>query len=735
MGKKAAVFLVDMIVLLFMVIIIAILITGGFSFSLGPVNLKAHSLKNPLIIMGAALILRRWIAGSFLQGFSAQSFRTYPDHLGRRWRESSLFRTGMILALISVLLLTAYLIRTKPLQPGLLFTGYRNSEWAGDPVITTPDTALDLTTRKRVLPGIIDNYSLEWRGMIFIPKSGDYQFITISDDGSEVYLDERLVVNNGGFHGLQEQIGTASLEKGFHPIRIRYMQGLGDADFRIYWKQPGQKRAALTHAPLFLEKKATTIPDFRLYQIRQGLLPLLIVFWGLVIIMAAFAISPSIPPKWRFWQDLSPLTVKLLLFVLLNSVVLNLCLLRSGYLTTLEYTWFFVSSPAHDRSDSWQSMHRALEYLRNPHNDLLYTQVFFQERMKLQYPPTSLLAFKPFTGASLSALASGANFAAWLGIIATIGILVRIFALSLQKYMPSPPGGEGRIRSSPFVEKIARLVLSACFTLTFYPLVKSFQLGQIQSWIYVLFILAMWTWMSDYKAVSGVLIGLICVLKPQLGLLAFWGLLRKQWRFASSILITAGVLLLISLWVFGLANHLDYLPVLSFMSQHGESYHPNQSFNGLLHRLFLIGSKTPENPFVFPPYNPWVYAGTLVSSALLILTALFWKCRQYQHANVTDFCIAALSFTMASPIAWQHHYGILLPLFTVILPITLASRLKLWGGIVLIISFVLSSNYYQMTDRLTNTPLNFLQSYLFFGALGFLGFLYGLRATQQHAEE
>ncbi len=114
--------------------------------------------------------------------------------------------------------------------------GYRNAEWAGDPVITTPDTALDLTTRKRVLPGIIDNYSLEWRGMIFIPKSGDYQFITISDDGSEVYLDKRLVVNNGGFHGLQEQIGTASLEKGFHPIRIHYMQGLGAADFRVYWK-------------------------------------------------------------------------------------------------------------------------------------------------------------------------------------------------------------------------------------------------------------------------------------------------------------------------------------------------------------------------------------------------------------------------------------------------------------------------------------------------------------------
>ena len=211
---------------------------------------------------------------------------------------------------------------------------------------------------------------------------------------------------------------------------------------------------------------------------------------------------------------------------------------------------------------------------------------------------------------------------------------------------------------------------------------------------------------------------------------SFWGMLRREWRFANSILVTAGTMLLISLWVFGVADHINYLRVLTYLSQHGESYYPNQSVNGLLHRLFLIGTEATVSPFTFPPYNPWVYAGTLVSSMLFIVIALFWKRGHHEHTEVTDFAIAALSFTMASPIAWEHHYSVLLPMFAVALPMTWASRLKHQGTALMAVSFVLASNYYQITNFLANTPFNFLQSYLFFGAL-LLFHLYRLRNAQQ----
>jgi hypothetical protein len=46
---------------------------------------------------------------------------------------------------------------------------------------------------------------------------------------------------------------------------------------------------------------------------------------------------------------------------------------------------------------------------------------------------------------------------------------------------------------------------------------------------------------------------------------------------------------------------------------------------------------------------------------------------------------------MASPIAWEHHYGILLPIFSLIAPLVLAgNRMRPW---LLTGSFLLTANY------------------------------------------
>src|SRR5262249_27549320 len=154
---------------------------------------------------------------------------------------------------------------------------------------------------------------------------------------------------------------------------------------------------------------------------------------------------------------------------------------------------------------------------------------------------------------------------------------------------------------------------------------------------------------------------------------------------------------------FGLADHLDYLRVLSFMSQHGEGYYPNQSINGLLNRLMSITeprlyANLEFFPDRFPPFNPWVYGGTLIAAVLVLLTALFplptlrrVRGREgWGRDRVIDFCIMALSATIASPIAWEHHYGILLPVFAVLLATAPASRgLLTW----LAASYVLTSTF------------------------------------------
>jgi hypothetical protein len=101
-----------------------------------------------------------------------------------------------------------------------------------------------------------------------------------------------------------------------------------------------------------------------------------------------------------------------------------------------------------------------------------------------------------------------------------------------------------------------------------------------------------------------------------------------------------------------------------------------------------------------------------------------------------DFSIMALCLTMASPIAWEHHYGILLPIFAFLAPTLLERRVL--GALtipVLCTSYLLSSSYFHVAKRLAATPLNVLQSYLFFGALLLLVFLHAMTRQAPAADE
>jgi alpha-1,2-mannosyltransferase len=690
--------------------------------------IKKIIFKNSVIVVMSVLILRKLLAGSFFREFLGLALfnrlggNIYPlyNRFVQCFRESQLFRRRVSIFLVILVLITGVVVLINPLQSGLIGYYYLNPSWAGPWNMTTRERTINLSRMRREYPAKTTNYSILWTGAIFIPISGEYQFTLISDDGSDLSIDHQMVVDNSGLHGIEERTGTLNLTKGFHSIQIRYFQGPGGAELNIHWTQPGKKRESLSSAPLFsaVPKHSTSL---LVYRMRQILLPLLLAFW--CPLLTLFIITPNISTQTtsepHVWKNVSLLSLKLAAFFLIAGLALNIILSFFSERTTLDLTRFFVLSPTHDGQDSWRQLHLALKYLAHPQDQSLYAEIFFTQHNKFQYPPTSLLLLQPLMGFSYRTFVFTANILSWLAIIVTTGILTILFSKGLQHHaVPVHP---------PISERIIRLVLAICFTITFYPLVKSFELGQIQTWIYFFFVLALWAWMSGNKAFAGVFIGIICIIKPQLSLLAIWGLLRKQWRFVIGVGVTAGIFGMISLGLYGWANHADYVHVLSFMAKRGESYYPNQSVNGLLNRMLFNGTNLHGSPHAFAPYNQWVYLGTIVSSLVLIVAALFWKRGQSRPAEMIDFLIAVLSFTIASPIAWEHHYSVLLPMFAVVLPVTLTSKFGQNGILLLAGSFVLSSNFYQIANTLANTHLNFLQSYLFFGAILFLFHLYQLR--------
>ncbi|MGC2234636.1 MAG: family 20 glycosylhydrolase [Pyrinomonadaceae bacterium] len=80
-------------------------------------------------------------------------------------------------------------------------------------------------------------------GLLSVPNDGIYEFQLDSDDGAILTIGDETIVDNDGLHSSQIKTGIVPLRKGFHRIRLKYIQGGGDAVLNLRW---GLKGTGLT---------------------------------------------------------------------------------------------------------------------------------------------------------------------------------------------------------------------------------------------------------------------------------------------------------------------------------------------------------------------------------------------------------------------------------------------------------------------------------------------------------
>lgn len=83
-----------------------------------------------------------------------------------------------------------------------------------------------------------EQFAFEYTGYIDVPENGAYRFYVASDDGSQLFINDQLVVDNDGLHGMVEKGGLTALEKGFHKIRVTYFEKGGGDGLVVSWKGP-----------------------------------------------------------------------------------------------------------------------------------------------------------------------------------------------------------------------------------------------------------------------------------------------------------------------------------------------------------------------------------------------------------------------------------------------------------------------------------------------------------------
>ena len=96
-----------------------------------------------------------------------------------------------------------------------------------------------------------DHYAILFEGLIDIPEEGLYTFYTYSDDGSRLFIDNQLVVDNGGSHSAQKRTGFIPLQKGLHPLRIEYFEDYDGQTLKVGYRYNTSSERLLSFDELY----------------------------------------------------------------------------------------------------------------------------------------------------------------------------------------------------------------------------------------------------------------------------------------------------------------------------------------------------------------------------------------------------------------------------------------------------------------------------------------------------
>ena len=75
------------------------------------------------------------------------------------------------------------------------------------------------------MQSVTENFAIRFRAALKIDTPGLYTFWLNSDDGSQLYINGKLVVDNDGIHSARYRQFSIKLRTGIHPVEIRYFQG------------------------------------------------------------------------------------------------------------------------------------------------------------------------------------------------------------------------------------------------------------------------------------------------------------------------------------------------------------------------------------------------------------------------------------------------------------------------------------------------------------------------------
>lgn len=139
-----------------------------------------------------------------------------------------------------------------PILTGLTATIFDNANFTGAS-ITRVDPTVDFNWgRGSPHPSIgADTFSVRWTGAVVPLFSETYTFLTTSDDGVRLWVNDRLIINNWTAHAPKVDTGRITLVAGTeYDIRMEYYEQSGGSIARLEWQSTRQARQIIPQSQL-----------------------------------------------------------------------------------------------------------------------------------------------------------------------------------------------------------------------------------------------------------------------------------------------------------------------------------------------------------------------------------------------------------------------------------------------------------------------------------------------------
>jgi hexosaminidase len=157
---------------------------------------------------------------------------------------------------------TGHEIDSSRLRPGLDLSYVEDSLGSASEVADAKAVRRGVISRVE-LPGIEreERFGLQFRGYLRIPFDDVYTFELTSDDGSQLIINNTLVIDHDGWHTSSGRVGSIGLARGHHRLRILYFRGVNDRKLALRVRRGEQPFETVPDEWFYVEDRLVVDPD------------------------------------------------------------------------------------------------------------------------------------------------------------------------------------------------------------------------------------------------------------------------------------------------------------------------------------------------------------------------------------------------------------------------------------------------------------------------------------------